>query len=115
MLIIRKPEDAHALPFDHPARPRLELLDLGPILVIEPGDTEQDIINEIGLSPLVNLVDGERFPSPEFTPNWEWIASSDGWFEQVYVTCDDGSGVMIFIPDDDRIDATLLNLCRLHA
>ncbi|TNE41647.1 MAG: hypothetical protein EP321_03235 [Sphingomonadales bacterium] len=114
MLIIRNPEDAYALPSDHPANARLDLLYLGPILVIAPGDTEQDIINEIGFSPLVNMVDGERFPSSEFTPNWEWIALTDGWFEQVYVTCNDGSGVMIFIPDDDRIDADLIALCRRY-
>ena len=115
MLIIRKPEDALALPPDHPAHARVHLLYISPILVIQPGDTEQDIINEIGFSPLVNMVDGERFPSPEFTPNWECIALTDGWFEQVYVTCDDGSGVMIFIPDDDRIDGDLITLCRQYA
>lgn len=114
MLIIRKPEDIFSLPDGHPAHARIHLLDLGPILVIEPGDTEADIISEIGFSPLVNRVDGEKFPSPAFTPNWECITLTDGWFEQVYVTCDDGSGVMIFVPDDDRIDGDLLALCRWH-
>lgn len=115
MLIIRNPEDASALPDDHPGHERLDLLDLVPILVIEPGDTEENIIREIGFSPLVNRVDGERFPSPEFTPNWEYICNHGDWFEQVYVTGDDGSGVMIFVPDDDRIDLALLTLCRHYA
>ena len=114
MLIIRNREDASALPGNHPALARLDLLDLAPILVIEAGDTEQDIIKEIGFSPLVNRVDGERFLSSAFTPNWEYITHHDGWYEQVYVTCDDGAGVMIFVPDDDRINADLLALCQWH-
>ncbi len=112
MLIIRHSDQLADLEPSHPARARADLLYLAPILIIEPGDTEADIINEIGFSPLVNLLDGERFPSPAFTPNWEWIELSDGWFEQVYVTCDDGSGVMIFVPDDARVDADLIALCR---
>ena len=112
MLIIRTIEGASVLPDDHPAHQRSDLLDLAPILVIEPCDTEEEIIKEIGFSPLVNRVDGERFPSPSFTPNWEYITNHRGWFEQVYVTGDDGSGVIIFIPDDDRIDLYLLTLCR---
>lgn len=115
MLIIRKPGDITSLPDDHPAHARLDLLDLAPILIIEPGDTERDIDREAGLSPLVNRVDGERFPSASFTPNWEYISDHGGWFEQVYVTCDDGSGVMIFVPDNERIDGDLLTLCRRYA
>lgn len=61
MLIIRNPEEAHVLPANHPAHARLHLLDLGPVVIIETGDTEQDIINEIGFSPLVNRVEGNAF------------------------------------------------------
>lgn len=114
MLIIRTTEDASALPDNHPAHQRSDLLYISPILIIEPGDTVEDIIREIGFSPLVNRVDGERFPSPSFTPNWEYITNHGGWFEQVYVTGDDGSGVLIFVPEDDAIDGDLLALCRRH-
>lgn len=109
MRIIRTPADMEPA---FPIRERLDLLYLASILIIGPGDTEQDITQEIGFSPLVNRVDGERFPSADFTPSWEYITHHQGWHELVYVTGDDGSGVILFIEDAEGTDSTLLALCR---
>jgi len=111
MRIIRTPADIE------PAlliQERLDLLYLAPILIIGPSDTEQDIINEIGFSPLVNRVDGKRFPSADFMPSWEYITHHEGWHELVYVTGDDGSGVILFIEDAEGTDPALLALCRRY-
>lgn len=94
---------------------RHHLLDLAPIVIIEPGDTEEDIITTIGFSPLINRVDGARFPSPAFDPNSEYIAQYHGWYELVFVTSDDGAGVIMLIPERGDINADLLSLCRTYA
>jgi len=117
----------HAL--DGPIDPKLKLLlqrrcdqfadhDLGDIahfLIVRPRDREADIIKELGFSPLVNLIDQVRFPSPEFEPSWEWIEDHDGWFELTYILSDDGFGYVLFIQDAEGVDPSLLALCRQYA
>lgn len=112
MHIIRTPADIEQLEPADLIRERLDLLEYAPIVIIEPGDSEQDIIKAIGFSPLVNRVDGERFPSPLFTPSWEFITHHQGWHELVYVTGDDGGGVILLVADRDGVDPDLLALCR---
>lgn len=111
MRIIRTPADMEPTSL---IQERLDLLYLAPLLIIGPGDTEQDILREIGFSPLVNRVDGARFPSAGFTPSWEYILHHQGWHELVYVTGDDGSGVILFIKDAAGVDPDLMALCRQY-
>lgn len=48
--------------------------------------------------------------------DWEFIkVNPGGWFEVVEITCDDGAGDVILIPDRAGIDPVLLNLCRNNA
>ncbi|MPT47878.1 MAG: hypothetical protein E2598_05560 [Sphingobium sp.] len=100
MHIITQPADAEAI--TDPAllalvNERIPLLDLAPIVIVKADDTEADIINAIGFSPLVNRVDGIAYPSPEFVPSWDVIEQHQGWTELIYVTADDGSGVIMLI------------------
>lgn len=131
MKIINTPEAmarALALPLD----PHLKLLlrqrvdelsgyegydpyDLVTFAIIEPPDREADIESALGLPIATNLVDGSTFGEPDFEPSSEYIARHPGWFELVYVLCDDGAGIVIWIPDDNGIDANLLSLCRTFA
>jgi len=84
-------------------------------LVVRPGDTPSDVQNELGFSILENLVDGARYGSLDFEPSWEWIMWHEGWFELVYVLSDDGFGWVVFIQDDEAVDADLLAVCREYA
>jgi len=92
-----------------------DLGDIAHFLIIRPGDMEADIIKELGFSPLANLVDQIRFPSPEFEPSWEWIEDHGGWFELTYILSDDGFGYVLFIQDTKSVDPSLLALCRQYA
>jgi hypothetical protein len=48
--------------------------------------------------------------------DWEFIkVNPGGWYEVVVITCDDGAGDVILIPDRAGIDPALLNLCRDNA
>jgi len=54
---------------DRLATPCGDLVDMTHIVVVEPGDTEDDLLDEIGLSPLINPIDGARYGTPDFYPH----------------------------------------------
>ncbi|WP_236552998.1 hypothetical protein [Sphingomonas sp. 8AM] len=60
-----------------------DLTDQTEFLVIEPGDTEEDVIRAVGFSPLVEPIDGLRFGEPGFYSWWDWLANREGWFEMI--------------------------------
>ena len=68
------------------------------IAVIEPGDTEEAIVDELGFSPLHNPLTGRRFGQRGFTPNWNWLAVHPAWFELIYTVGNSGFAVIIFAP-----------------
>ena len=55
-----------------------ELADWTDLLVVEPGDSEQDVVREVGFSPLVEPIDGARFGSEGFVVFWDHL-NSDRW------------------------------------
>lgn len=72
--------------------------DLGPLIIVEPGDT---------------LVAIEQAASVTIAPDaWEYCDRDHGWCEIVVVTGDDGSGAVFLIPDHDDLDADLLRIIR---
>lgn len=50
---------------------------------------------------------------PDFCTPWEVIEAHSRWFELTFVLNDDGSGVVVFVPD--TADAELLGMCRRYA
>lgn len=92
------------------------LLDLTHILVIEPGDTEQAIVEALSFSPLVDPIDGVRYGSAAFHPFWDGpIWRHDGWFELVITVGNSGFAFILLIADADGVLPELLHLCRAHA
>ena len=91
------------------------VLDLTHLLIIQPADTEQDIITEVGLSPLTNPLDGSRFGSPGFQPWWDWLKRHDGWFELGICVANSGFAFVLLIQDAEGVDPQLLALCRTFA
>lgn len=83
-------------------------------LIVEPGDTEEAIVEALGFSPLVNLSDGTRFGDPEFTPNWEWATCHGAFWELVYILTQDGFGTIVFVPNDPGVEFDLHALCLEH-
>jgi hypothetical protein len=83
-------------------------------LVVEAGDREEDIIRNVGFSPLTEPLDGLRFGKRGFTPFWDWLAHHDGWFE---LTISFGStfAYILLIQDGAGVLPELLALCRCYA
>jgi hypothetical protein len=90
-----------------------DLLDLTHLMIVQPGDTEQDIIDRVAFSPLVNPLDGERWGTKAFTPHWDWLEAHGSWFE-LMVTYGDGFACFLFIPDSEGVDPELRKLCHAY-
>jgi hypothetical protein len=91
------------------------LTDLTHFLVVQPGDTEAMIVDEIGFSPMINVHDGVRFGDACFHPFWDWLRDVGGWFEMIVAVGNGGFAFVLLIRNADGVDAELLNLCRTHA
>lgn len=90
-----------------------DLIDHTEFLVVQPGDTEADIIRHVGFSPMIEPIEGKRFGREGFHPFWDWLADHGGWFEMV-VTFGSTFAYVLFI-GNDTTDSNLAHLCRLHS
>lgn len=93
---------------------RDQLIELTHFLVIQPGDTEEDIQQEVGFSPLVNPVDRGRYPSRFFQPFWDWLQAYDGWFELILTVGNSGFAYVLLIENAEGVASDLLSLCRAY-
>lgn len=91
-----------------------EVLDHTEIVVVEGGDTEEDIVRALGLSPLVEPIDGARFGEEAFWPHWDWLADHGAWFEMV-VTFGSTFAYVLLIADVAQDAGALVAMCRRHA
>lgn len=116
---------AHALTLDlEPTLRRLlheriaalgdDLIDWTEYLVVEPGDTEADIIRYIGFSPLVEPIEGIRFGQQGFHPFWDWLTDHGGWFEMI-VTFGSTFAYVLLIANDPGAPKDIQRLCRQFA
>jgi len=92
----------------------LGVLDLTHLLIVEPGDTEEAIVEAIGFSPLVNPLDGLRFGDDGFVTPWDWSEEHDGWLELMMTIGDSGYALFLFIAHAVGIATELRSLCRAH-
>lgn len=91
-----------------------DLIDWTEYIVIQPGDTETDIVRAVGFSPLIEPHEGARFGTPGFEPFWDWLAAHNGWFELI-VTFGSTFAYILLIQDADGVVPDLLALCRTYA
>lgn len=82
------------------------LADLTHILVIQPGDTEAQIIDAIGFSPLMSRMDGNRLQS-----DWDYIEPHPGWWELIYTVGNSGFAFLVLVERADGVLPELLALC----
>lgn len=91
-----------------------DLIDHTEYLVVQPGDTEPEIVRHIGLSPLIETMDGIRFGEPGFRPHWDWLGVHCGWFELIF-TFGSTFACIVFVQDRKGVPHDLLALCRAYA
>ncbi len=93
----------------------LGLLDLTHLVIIEVGDTDASIIKEIGFSPLVNPLDGQRYGVDGFVLPFDYLKDHGGWFELFVTVGNDGFAFHLFVRNCEGVDPELLAMCRAHA
>ena len=91
-----------------------DLLGLTHLLIVEAGDSEQDIVEEVGFSPLESL-DGVRFPAAGYVPPFDFAEQHDGWIELIQVVPNDPFAFVLLVDQADGADPELLQLCRAYA
>lgn len=77
----------------------LGLLDFTYLVIIEVGDTDESIIEEVGFSPLVNPLDGKRFGMGGFVLPFDYVEDHGGWFELIVTVGNDGFAFVLFVRD----------------
>jgi hypothetical protein len=90
------------------------LSELVHFIIVEPGDTIAIVEYELGFSPFVNFVDGERYPSPAFTPSWEWLTEKGRWIDTMWALSDSGFGIVLLVPDYEGIEPNLLAMLKTY-
>ncbi len=90
-----------------------DLTDQTEFLVIEPGDTEEDVIRAVGFSPLVEPINGIRLGEPEFSPWWDRLFCKDGWFEMI-VTFGSTFSITLFIANTSGGCCFITPLCKRY-
>ena len=93
----------------------LHLENLTYVLVIQPGDTEGAIQQEIGWSPLVAPIAQARFGTREFVPYWAGLENLGGWYSLTHPVGNDGFAYILVIEDAPGSPAELLRMCRHYA
>lgn len=78
------------------------------IALIEPADSEDTIVAELGFSPLHNPLNETRFGDPDFSPAWDWVEVHAGWFELIFTVGDSGFAYIIFICKDHAVFGRLI-------
>lgn len=92
-----------------------DLLGLTHVVVVQAGDTEQDILEQIPFSPLRNPLNNSRFGSPDFEPAFDWLSVHGGWAEVIATVSNDGFAFHLFVDMADGADPELLALVRAYA
>ena len=91
------------------------LADLAHFVIVEPGDSIEAIESELGINPLVNIVDDARYPDPAFEPSFEFCIARIGYFDLTFALCDSGLGLCLLVPDREGVVPQLLEMCRTYA
>ena len=86
----------------------------GSVIIVEAGDTVEDIENEIGFCILTNLFDDVRFPDPDYVPCFEVLEDHGCCYEMLFILSDGDDAIEIFIPKHG-VDNELLAMCSQFA
>jgi hypothetical protein len=90
------------------------LQNLTHIVVVQPGDTIEDLEAGIGFSPLCNPIDGIAFGRKGFEPYWARLADLGGWYELIHTIGDSGYAVTLLVSKAAGVPAELLAMCAAY-
>jgi hypothetical protein len=83
----------------------------GFFILVEAGDTSEQIELQTGYSLLKSLFSDTVYGDPEFTPDFEYLEDHVGFYEAVFIFTDSGFAVVMIVPKEAGIDGRILDLC----
>lgn len=87
----------------------------GYMVVVEPGDTVEQLEQETGCGITRDVFDETRYGEADFAPSFEILEEHDACYEMHFSLNDDGFGITLFIPKAEGIPGDLLALCSQYA
>ena len=87
----------------------------GFFILVEPGDTSEQIESATGYSLLKSLFNGTTYGEPDFTPDFEYLEDHGRFYEAVFIFTDNGFAVVMIVPKEAGIDIRILELCAEFA
>jgi hypothetical protein len=100
--------------FANLATPWGDLTDFTEWIILEPGDTEEDICREVGFSPFIEPLEGARWGTAGFRPFWDYLAREDEHFVMIQ-SFGSSFAYVLMVPEAEGIMPDLLRLCREYA
>ena len=89
------------------------------MVVVEPGDTVEQLEQAVGLPILHGLFDDLPFGHDDFSPCFEILEEHcnehSTFYEMVFISNDDGAATTLFVPAEEGIPGDLLAMCRSFA
>lgn len=82
------------------------------VVVIQPDDTEAEVVAELGFSPTTNPITAIHYDDPEFEPYWAWLDRAGSWFQLVHTISNDGFAFVLLIEDSESQFPDLVAMCR---
>ena len=77
------------------------------VLVVEAGDSEEDMIKAVGFSPLRS-----RFDATRKCLDCDWWEHHEGWWELLFTVGNEGFAYILLV--EDVADGELARLCRME-
>lgn len=88
----------------------------GYMVVVEPGDTVEQLEQETGCGIARDVFDETRYGESDFSPAFDYVELNNDVYEIRFDCNDDGFGVTFFIPKkQEGIPGDLLALCADYA
>jgi hypothetical protein len=87
----------------------------GFFILVEPGDTSEQIESTTGYSLSKSLFNGTVYGESDFTPDFEYLEDHVGFYEAVFIFTDSGFAVVMIVPKEEGIDVRILELCAEFA
>lgn len=83
----------------------------GYMVVVEPGDTVEQLEQETGCGIIHDVFDETRYGEADFAPTFDFLEGHHACYEMHFSLNDDGFGITLFIPKAEGIPGDLLALC----
>jgi hypothetical protein len=91
----------------------------GYMVIVESGDTVEQVEQETSLAILHGLFDDVPYGDPDFTPCFDILEEHTyekrRIYEMVFISNDDGFATTVFVPAAEGIPTDLLAMCRSFA